>query len=65
MKITDKMRLDWLAGQHKMSWDMDLHNALPGGKYDGLYTFSDDHEYFQGPLRRAIDAAIRAGRNKT
>ncbi len=63
MKITDTERLDWLCGQHAMKWDYDLHNVVD--KYAGMYTFSDDSTCFKGPLREAIDAAIRASRRST
>jgi hypothetical protein len=61
MKITDKMRLDWLDGQRE-----EFHGEE--GNNPGVYYRCGDYYDLSKPkrnVRQAIDAAIRAGeRNK-
>jgi hypothetical protein len=65
MKITDKMRLDWLNKITISSRNSVLWPEF-GGKGVRLYPRQGELNptFSAKTLRQAIDAAIRAGRNK-
>ena len=56
MKITDKMRLDWA--------DEYLSRQFYKPGFGTIIVDFEDTEHDGDSLRTAIDAAIRAGRNK-